>query len=113
MVEGADERLKENIEDIEYGVEKIMDLRPVSFEWKKDENNTRKLGLIAQEVEPELPEVVNVPKTEDETYGINYSGLVPVLIKAIQEQQVRIEGQNAKIQSLLKRIEALEEQGQL
>jgi hypothetical protein len=46
----------------------------------------RQLGLIAQEVETVLPELVTTDKDTEQTKGLNYIGLVPVAIKAIQEQ---------------------------
>ena len=54
----SDRRDKENIIPIPYGLETIMKLNPVSFTWKGDADRQRKLGLIAQEMQELLPEVV-------------------------------------------------------
>lgn len=110
----SDAREKENVKELTYGLAEIMKLRPVSFTWKNDKAYGTKLGLIAQEVEPVLKEVVKKEyfTTHDEKtgkditsdeyrYGIYYSDIIPVLIKAIQEQE-------AKITTLEKRISALE-----
>ena len=68
-----------------------MRLRPVSYTWKVHSNDQALLGFIAQEVEGIVPEAVVVPKSEDEYYAMKYEALIPVLTKAIQEQQREIE----------------------
>ncbi|MBU0764235.1 MAG: tail fiber domain-containing protein, partial [Bacteroidetes bacterium] len=89
-IQTSDKRLKKDIKDMSYGLDEIMKLHPVSFTWKENDNGTH-LGLVAQDVLPVIKEVVDIGEDEDETLGINYSELVPVLIKAIQEQQKKIE----------------------
>jgi len=96
----SDVRLKENVNGLEYRLDSIMKLRPVSFQWKDDGQKDRKLGLIAQDVNLEVPEVVDIPESEEGTWGINYGSLVPVLIKAIQDQQEQIEVLKARVQAL-------------
>jgi hypothetical protein len=109
----SDAREKENVKDLSYGLAEVMKLRPVSFTWKNDEAYGTKLGLIAQEVEPVLKEVVKkeyFTKHDEKTgkdvtsdeyrYGIYYSDIIPVLIKAIQEQQAEIVNLKAEIKSL-------------
>jgi TolA-binding protein len=62
----------------------------------------RQLGLISQEVETVLPALVATNKDEEHTKGINYIGLVPVTIKAMQEQQAQIEDRQKRIAELEK-----------
>jgi Chaperone of endosialidase len=101
----SDRRLKKDIHNLNYGLLEVMKLRPVSFQWK-DKVGQRKLGLIAQEVYQVLPEIVDNPK---EGYmGILYSDLVPVTVKAIQEQQVIIERQQVEINELKAKINDLD-----
>jgi hypothetical protein len=57
------------------------------------------LGLIAQEVEAVLPELVSTDKDAKPTKGLNYLGLVPVTIKALQEQQEFINEQQSQLAS--------------
>ena len=95
-VNASDRRMKENIEDTQYGLDEIMELRPVSYTWKDRPERGTKLGLIAQEVQPLISEVVHVGDDPDATLGLYYSDLVPVLIKAIQEQQDIIERQESE-----------------
>lgn len=90
----SDVRLKENISEIEYGVDDLMKITPVSFTWKGGDSSHSKLGLIAQEVQNIMPEVVHVGTDENNTLGVYYSDLIPVTIKAIQEQQLAINALN-------------------
>ena len=90
-------------------------LRPVSFDWKDKTNKNKRLGLIAQEVQLILPDIVDVGDDEKQTLGINYSALVPVLTKAIQEQQTEIKSlrsENMELKNQLldinKRLDKLE-----
>ena len=112
----SDARDKENIADLNYGLNEVMKLRPVSFNWKENPQWGRKIGFIAQEVKPILGEVVqtgdlkgksqlkdddsNASKNSDKL-GIYYSDIIPVAVKAIQEQQLLIERQ-AKENAALK-----------
>ncbi len=66
-----------------------MTLRAINFSWKIDETKKENLGLIAQDVEKVFPQVVDVIK--DGNLGVRYTELIPVLVKAIQEQQKQIE----------------------
>lgn len=87
----SDKNLKENIKDTEYGLEDILKLRPVEYNFKGKKEN--KLGLIAQEVEKDIPEIF----VDGDKKAVNYVELIPVLIKAIQEQQKEIEELKRKL----------------
>lgn len=85
---GSDIRLKNIIRPIENALEKISNFRTIVYSRKDDCDNTPHLGLIAQDVQQTIPEVIN---TNSEGYlGIEYSSLVPVLVKAIKELQEQI-----------------------
>ena len=86
----SDIRLKTNIEDIDKGLDTIMNLRPVSYDWKHKETDSFDYGLIAQEVEKVIPSIVKEKELifteENETYKtVSYERLIPILIKSIQE----------------------------
>ena len=89
----SDAAMKENIREIPYGLDAVMALRPVSFTWKNDPGYGTKLGLIAQEVRDVIGEVVKTG--DDGTMGIFYSDLIPVVVKAIQDEE-GISSGNAK-----------------
>ena len=105
VVKTSDARLKTNIRDISYGLATVLQLRPVNFLWKNDPDKGVSLGLIAQEVQPFINEVVNVGDDENQTLGIRYSELIPVLIKSIQEQQEIIDEQIEKNKELKIQLE--------
>ena len=92
----SDARLK-NVLGEAKGLEIINQLNPVHFEWKK--SGIKQDGLIAQEVEPIVPNAV-VHNEESDVYSMDYSKLVSPLIKAIQEQQEQIDALQSEINLL-------------
>ncbi len=101
VVHSSDQRLKQDIKNLSYGLDEIMQLRPVSYNWKSNpEASQKSIGLIAQEVQPILKELITTNTEHNNTLGINYTELIPILIKAIQEQQSIINNQNKKIDDL-------------
>lgn len=101
----SDARLKKNITTINGALDKVSALRGVEFEWRKDEfpdkgfAEGRKIGLIAQEVEKVLPQVVS--SDNDGYKSVEYVNMVAVLIEAVKELKM----QNKELQA---RIEVLE-----
>jgi len=89
----SDKRLKENIVEIKDGLSLINQLRPVKFDWKQDSPfghlKPTEYGLIAQEVQEVIPEIVGHMK--DDYKGINYEKIVPLLISSIQQLTKRVE----------------------
>lgn len=99
----SDRRLKESITNSKYGLKEVMQLRPVDYILTS--NRLKQVGFIAQEVQTLVPEVVTGKEgdlAKGETLGLTYSNLVPVLTKAIQEQQAMIEQLKAEIEALKK-----------
>jgi hypothetical protein len=86
-IQTSDARLKKGVTNLRYGLRELMQLRPVSFEWKDNSDGQQHLGFIAQETEKIIPEAVTRAANPDTPLGMNYSTLIPVVIKAIQEQQ--------------------------
>ncbi|MDR0231517.1 MAG: tail fiber domain-containing protein [Dysgonamonadaceae bacterium] len=106
----SDRRLKTNITPLKYGLSEVMKLNPVNYEMKNNSGVSR-VGFIAQEVKPIIPEVVGGTEGDldkGETLSIAYSDFAPILTKAIQEQQQMIEAQQVQIELLLKINEQLE-----
>ena len=100
----SDKKLKKEIKNLPEGyINRLMELRPVSFVWK--DNLNPDIGFIAQEVSKVLPDLV---ENNDDILGINYSKLVVPLVKAFQEQNKKIQKDEQTIKMLLERIERLE-----
>jgi hypothetical protein len=106
----SDKREKMNIADLNYGLKDILKLRPVSFDWIKNPSKGMQLGLIAQEVQAVIPELVKDKTTvkDEKRYArtvaaqrlsMNYVELIPILIKAVQEQQLQIDQLKAELNS--------------
>ncbi len=93
----SDASLKKNVKTIPNALGKILNLRGVEFNWKKD--NTPSVGLIAQEVEGVFPQLVGTnPATG--VKGVQYEGLIGPLIEAVKEQQKEIEELRKEIEEL-------------
>ena len=90
----SDIKLKTNIQTIEDPLAKIIQIEGVSFNWK--ENNKPALGVIADQVEKIIPELV----TDGDPKTVNYNGLIGLLIEAVKEQQVQITELKSKLDSL-------------
>ena len=85
----SDQRLKENIKDAESSLSLVGDLQVRQFDWKSC-NSHQNYGFVAQELAIIAPEAVHQPSDPEEMMAVDYSKLVPMLVKAIQEQQALI-----------------------
>jgi hypothetical protein len=101
----SDERLKENIQDIDTGLDAVMALKPRRFDWKEGKGQDKKnaAGFIAQEFETVFPDSVGVSKAGED--GIEYKNicheeLIPTLVKALQEMKAIVDAQAARITAL-------------
>ena len=101
----SDQRLKENILTTTYGLNTLMQLNPIEFDWKQDIKEHKQLGFIAQEVEGILPTLV-ATDTENGNKLLNTNGLIPVITKAIQELNIKLDSVlGTDLQSILEEIE--------
>lgn len=117
----SDRDFKKDINDLNLGLELVKKLKPKSYRHNIDDDNSPYMtGLVAQDLEESLADV-GVAQNEswilqynenaeegNSKYELDYSKLIPVLTKAIQEQQALIESQQSQIDALTARIEALE-----
>jgi len=83
----SDIRLKENIETIDNPLEKIQKMRGVYYTLKEDSSSKRKIGVIAQEMEEVLPEVVYTGTSEEKWKSVAYGNIVAVLIEGMKAQE--------------------------
>ena len=94
----SDERLKDNITDISWGLNDILKLRPVSYHWKDDKiNQGVQFGFIAQEVQEVMPEAIKEFGKDVKYLGLEKDAIYATLVKAIQELKVEIEELKLKI----------------
>jgi hypothetical protein len=121
----SDQKLKKNIRDLNGGIATVMALKPRLYEMRTDEYKGKmnlaqgeQIGFIAQEMETVLPQLVsngaapahltgeerknNVRKEPTRFKGVDYTGVIPVLVKAVQEQQALIEALRAEVAALKK-----------
>lgn len=109
----SDVRYKKDVHPLGSSLDKVLHLQGVTYEWDKDRvqgagyKSGRQIGLIAQEVEKVLPELVHTDSKGYKT--LSYDKLVPVLVEAMKEQQVVIEGQKKDAFEKDARIEKLEQ----
>lgn len=130
VINTSDTNLKEEIQPMQYGLKELLQLKPVSYKWKEEKvdnfqipnsEKQTKLGFIAQEVLEVIPEAIvtkdwfvdgentekGLQEIEARRLGISYSELIPVTIKAIQEQQIKIDAlkkKNEKLKALIEKL---------
>jgi len=99
----SDGRLKENVKDLDIGLSSVLNLQPRFFDWKSGKGSDTKnnVGFIAQEVEVVLPHSVTewTNSQGDPTVykAVSMESMIPVLVKAIQEQQALIVSLKARL----------------
>lgn len=108
----SDKRLKRDITDLSYGLKEILQLEPKSYYFINSEQKHKSIGLIAQEVQPIIKEIVNTRDDKEKSLSINYIELIPILINAVKEQETKIQelekqlSQNSAQEARLAKLEA-------
>lgn len=109
----SDGRLKKDVQTLNSSIDKILRLNPVRYSMKRDVSKTKQFGFLAQEVRAIFPELVEVIREKDSGYDMNefltmnYNGLSPIVISAMQEQQQQITHLQSRIDNLKQKIAAL------
>jgi hypothetical protein len=85
----SDERLKENITDANDAGDKIDAIKVRQYDWKVDGSH-QDYGMVAQELMTVAPEAVSAPEDPEQMMGVDYSKLVPMMLKEIQSLRARI-----------------------
>lgn len=103
----SDINAKKNISPLENSLDKVLKLNGVSFDWNEKvvpilaSTQQRQIGLIAQQVEEVVPEVVEITTVENnELKSVNYEVLTSLLIEAVKEQQAQIDQLKETVQKL-------------
>ncbi|TXI90269.1 MAG: hypothetical protein E6Q36_01710 [Chryseobacterium sp.] len=102
----SSERYKENIQDLGLGLDTIMSLRAVSFDWKGTGQND--FGFVAEEVAA-LNGLLATYNKDGEVQGVKYDQLTAILTNAIQEQQGKLDGINTQLAEQGLRVDSLTE----
>jgi len=102
-------RWKENIQDLSNGLDTVLKLRAVSYDWKKDHNaghedNPHDLGFIAEEVDQVIPEIVGHDK-DGTPNSVDYSRVSAVLVKSVQELNATVQTVKTENAELRRRLE--------
>ena len=100
IVAYSDRRKKENIVTVDGALDKVNKLRGVYYNRIDDDAKKRQVGVIAQEIQEILPEVVTYAEDVDE-YGVSYGNITGLLIEAIKEQQAQIEELKELVKTLI------------
>jgi len=119
----SDQKLKQDVHNLDGALDIVMQLKPHTYYYRYQDfpgmalPSGKQFGLIAQEVEQVLPELVretvnpakydaqgNIVATSVDFKSMNYQELIPILIKAVQEQQAIIEKQQAQIDALTEEV---------
>tara|TARA_R110002153_G_scaffold82149_1_gene207480 strand:- start:49 stop:594 length:546 start_codon:yes stop_codon:yes gene_type:complete len=89
----SDYRLKKDLKEFN-GLDIVSQIKTYDFEWKDNDNyedcDKRGYGVIAHEIETILPHIVKGEKDAEEMQGVDYSKIVPLLVKSIQELEARV-----------------------
>jgi len=96
----SDARLKDNIETITDGTDKLMAMNPVTHKWIADPEAPAVHGFIAQEMQDIVPEAVSGDPEGEEMMSMDYGRITPVLVAALQDAHKKIEALEARINEM-------------
>ncbi|NOT51869.1 MAG: hypothetical protein HOP10_11405 [Chitinophagaceae bacterium] len=100
LTQASDARLKKDIAPLQHSLQKLIQLNGYNYNWKNEAADQRlQTGVLAQEVQKLFPELVT--ENKDGILAVNYSGLIPVLIESIKEQQKQIDELKKLVHQLL------------
>ena len=110
----SDKRWKDQIRDLPYGLNMVSELRPVDYIRKSNEAEAREVGFIAQEVQLLLKDLGYydqgmLTEADDGSLSLRYNDFIPILVKAIQQQQGMINSQKAEIGNLSEEISQIQQ----
>ena len=102
----SDYRLKKNVTSLTDGITKLKQLKPITFDWIKETDNNNVMGFLAHEVKEVIPQVVTGEKDEVDSEGkpeyqeLDYGGMTPLIVAALQEAVSEIETLKAEVAAL-------------
>lgn len=105
----SDIRLKTNIKTLNYGLNELIQLNTIAYTWKDTLKfgTDRRIGVVAQEVQRLMPELVVQGKDSQQTLTVAYNDLIPVLINAIKELNKKLKENELQINDLKNELKKL------
>ena len=105
----SDARLKENLIPTHYGLETLLKIKVLDYNYKSDTKKVSQTGFIAQQLYKLYPQAVQVGGKDEKTnpWMVDYSKISPLLVIAVQEQQKIIEDQKEQINRMNEKLDAL------
>ncbi len=102
LTQASDARLKKDISPLQNPLQKIIQLNGYTYNWKNENSDNKpQTGVLAQEVQKLFPELVS--ENKDGILAVNYSGLIPVMIESIKEQQKQIDELKKLVEQMIKK----------
>ena len=105
---GSSRRWKINVRKVQDALDKVVELRGVTFDWK--DSGRRDIGLIAEEVGKVVPEVVTYEDNGVDAKSLDYAHLVALIIEAVKEQQRVIDDQRMQLEEIKAAVKILSAQ---
>ncbi|GBE17369.1 hypothetical protein BMS3Abin15_01213 [bacterium BMS3Abin15] len=96
----SDIRLKDNITDTLVGINDLLQIKIRDFTFKNDPSEEIVHGVIAQEINEVYSQAVSIPEEKNKYWSVDYSKLTPLIVKAVQEQQIQIEETQTNFEGL-------------
>jgi len=107
-ISASDIRLKENIKTTHFGIADLMKIKVADYSFISDKTHRIQTGFLAQDLYKIYPDAVAVGNEATKTpWGVDYGKVTPLIVKAVQEQEVKIDDQQIQIQELKKQIAEL------
>ena len=105
----SDQILKKNVASINDALQKVVNLRPVTWNWKGDTDNQVHYGFVAQELEAVFPHLIS-ENVSDAHKRLSTHDLIPYMVGAAKEQQAILENNELHIKELLRRYRSQQQQ---
>ncbi|AGC76939.1 endosialidase-like protein [Nonlabens dokdonensis] len=99
----SDKRTKKNIETMQPGLTTVLSINTYQYQYINDKSNRLQYGFMAQELQQQIPSIVDEATNEEKSLAVDYGQMIPLLVKSIQEQQTQIDALKKEISDLKNR----------
>ncbi|MGJ8683356.1 MAG: tail fiber domain-containing protein [Nonlabens sp.] len=101
----SDRRKKKEIKTLNLGVNEILQMKTYQYQYINDPEERTHYGFMAQDLQDQIPALVNEGTDAEKSLAVNYTEIIPILVKAMQEQQKEIEELKLQLQELSKKTD--------